>query len=331
MYQSISQRNGVVILQNNDRTKYETMGAVERKKVVEGIRILHPSFSDALELIEECRTHSKISTEPLCMLVTGPPGSGKTTLQGDYASKHGKIVYHETGTKRTILSGRVPSPTTVKSLAEKLLSQLGDNFAHTGTIPQKTMRLINYIKDCQVELVMLDEFQHFVDPNKSKVLYDVADWFKTLIDETKVPFVLFGQMESKRVLQSNAQLKRRFAIHHHLDYFAYGTVEEKEDFRNLLMLIDEMLPFIEPSRLADEEMADKIYKTTSGLMDSIMKLIKKAAHIAIDENHDCIQMIDFARSFEFHHQFRCEMENPFLEEVDLDYSYGFDAEFVANL
>jgi hypothetical protein len=197
-----------------------------------------------------------------------------------------------------------------------LLIQLGDEFADSGNTSQKTQRLINYIKDCDVELVMLDEFQHFFDPNKhkDKVLYDVADWFKTIINETKVPFVMFGLDYSSKILTKNEQLEGRFAIHHKLEKFRYETDEDIEDFRRMMYEIDIRLPLVQSSWLADPDISERIYLATDGLMRSMMKLIRRAAKIAIENNHDRIELIDFAYAFDFFYQFKKKKDNPFLTE-----------------
>lgn len=314
----------MVLLQDNNPT-FSDMTHEEKKKIVESVRIYHPDFMEALERIEECRTHSRIASDPLCMIITGPSGAGKTTILESYKRQHERVINEQTKTRRNILYAQIPSPTTVKSLAEKLLKQMGDRFPHTGNIPQKTERLIHYIKDCQVELVMLDEFQHFYERKKGKPLYEVADWFKTVIDETKVPFILFGLEDSKKVLNHNEQLDRRFSIHHGIYSFGYHSDEEQDDFRQLLYELAIRLPFDQTPNLSDRDMSKRIYDATQGHMDSIMKLIRRASFYAIESDHETIELIDFAQAFEFHYRFRQKMDNPFLVEKylhDDDFLFG---------
>src|SRR3979411_559119 len=51
---------------------------------IESILISYPLFDSLLEEIDHCRIHPKVSAEPLCMLIGGETGSGKTTLQRCY-------------------------------------------------------------------------------------------------------------------------------------------------------------------------------------------------------------------------------------------------------
>ena len=41
-------------------------------------------------------------------------------------------------------------------------------------------------------MVMIDEFQHFYNQDKQKIMYDVADWLKVLIDDTHSVLVVAG-------------------------------------------------------------------------------------------------------------------------------------------
>jgi len=61
--------------------------------------------------------------------------------------------------------------------------------------------------DCQVELLILDEVQHFRDRDSRRVLENASNWLKTLIKETGVACVLVGlQGEAEEVVRLNPQL-----------------------------------------------------------------------------------------------------------------------------
>ena len=65
-----------------------------------------------------------------------------------------------------------------------------------------------------MRLIILDEFQHFVDKDSWRVLKNVSDWLKNLIDETEVPIVLIGMPYAVEILDApgNEQLQRRFSV-----------------------------------------------------------------------------------------------------------------------
>ncbi len=299
----------------------ETMTRESRLKFVEGIRVIHPAFMQAMQLIEDVHQESSYSTDPHSVLVYGESGSGKTTIYETYIAKHNKVVSTTVdgmqATNRVILYASIPSPASNVSVSEKLLSELGDPYPSRGTAPQKYNRLVKLIEANRVELIMLDEFQHFVDRDKEKVIYKVSDWFKSLINQTKVPVVLFGLKDSELVLDYNPQLSRRFPTRYQVKPFGYVSSSEVETFRRVLHEIDKQLMevFDMQSMLADEEFADRMYYATRGVIDSIMKLVRKAAKYAIDREAERVEIEDFAKAFElFTHVSSGKAVNPFLIE-----------------
>ncbi len=52
-------------------------------------------------------------------------------------------------------------------------------------------------------MLILDEFQHFIDRDSAKVLKTVSDWLKTLILDTNLPIILIGLPEAEQILQLN--------------------------------------------------------------------------------------------------------------------------------
>lgn len=287
----------------------------ERIKIVEDIRIMHPNFTKAYRLIEDCHKFSKLSADPQCMLIVGPSGSGKSTVFQSYVTLNDKIVYEETQTKKVILSAEIPSPTTIATVVEALLAKLGDPFPTRGTIGNKNHRLMKFIKDCGVELIMLDEFQNFVDPDKQRVLYQVSEWFKTLVNTTQVPVVLFGLEGSLEVLKCNEQLSRRFPTRYHLQPFSFKEGEEQDKFRRFLAEVDKRLPFTEFSGLSDMDMSEAIFIASNGLIDSVMKLIRLASRLAIEGEQTKVTKTNFADAFKhFTYLNKGDNSNPFVFE-----------------
>ena len=291
------------------------MSKEEKYNKIKNIKVLYPRFNRGLDLIERCHHSTVISRDPQCLLITGPSGSGKSTIFEAYKQMHDRIVYEETRTKKVILSAEIPSPTTIVSFLEVLLEQLGDPFPTKGSKGDKNRRLVNLIRDCGVELIMLDEFQHFFHPKNKKINYDVSDCFKSLVNQTKVPVVLFGLSESKHVLDCNPQLKRRFSMVYNLSPFRFEDELSMNEFAKLLYSIDQQLPFEELSGLAQGDMMERFYFATNGLMDSIMKLIRDATNFAIEQEKTKIELEDFAKAFNFHaHLHEGKSRHPFKGE-----------------
>jgi type II secretory pathway predicted ATPase ExeA len=261
----------------------------ERKKLVEQIYIAFPRLNRVYSLVEHCHQHSKIAAEPECLLITGRQGAGKTTLRRTYSRRYPRQATRD-GIAVPVLDAAIPVPATVKHLVTELLSSLGDPMPNKGTVVTQTRRLKTLIRECRVELIILDEFQHFIDRDSNVILVTVSNWLKDLLNETGVPMTLIGMPYSDVVLHANAQLERRFGMRVSLDPFGWSTPEQQIEFRMFLNYLDEKLPFPRRSRLADPETALRIFCATEGVTGYVMKLVRRAAEMSINEKRECLDL-----------------------------------------
>jgi hypothetical protein len=293
-----------------------TLTDEERKARVERIHIKFPRFKRVLDKIAYCHAHSKIAAEPECLLITGYQGAGKTTLCREYAQRYPKIVTRERKLV-PVLSTFVPSITTKKSLPTKMLHALGDGAAEKGTAVNQTLRIITRVNDCGVEIIILDEFQHFIDSDSKSVLDSVSNWLKDLINETEKPVVLVGMPYSEIVLEANPQLERRFSMRESLDPFVWNTSAGQKEFKSFLKHLDRRLPFPKRSNLTDHETAFRIYCATNGFIGYLMKLVRRAAILAIDRKAECLDLELLAESYDERLASRAPRRaNPFRVEIE---------------
>jgi|SoiMethySBSTD1v2_1073268.scaffolds.fasta_scaffold04443_10 Bacterial TniB protein. len=284
---------------NSDRKKYKNMSIEDRIRLVEDLYIHFPRNDAALKAIKECHEHAKVANEAEGLLVQGDTGAGKTTIIRLYAREHQRTLTDE-GSIVPVLCASVPVPATCKSLATALLTAIGDPAAERGTQISQTNRLTRYFQACNIELLILDEFQHFQDRDSKKILKTVSDWLKLLMDQTRVPIVLSGLPYSHTILDAvgNEQLQRRFAARIDLEPFGYETSAERQDFRRFLNAIDDNLPLAEKSNLADPATTLCIYEATNGVVANVMKLIRRATVIALESNSEILTFEILSLSYE---------------------------------
>jgi type II secretory pathway predicted ATPase ExeA len=284
---------------NTDRKRYKNISVIDRVQMVENLYIHFPRNETALNAIKECHTHTKVSNEAEGLLIQGDTGAGKSTIIRLYAQNFPRS-YTDEGTIVPVLCASVPVPATCKSLVTTLLSAIGDPAAEKGTQVSQTHRLKRYMEGCKVELLILDEFQHFQDRDSQKILKTVSDWLKVLMDQTNVPIVLAGLPYSHTILDAdgNEQLQRRFAIRIDLEPFGYTASRERKDFRRFLSVIDDKLPLAEKSDLADPGTALCIYEATNGVVAHVMKLVRRATVIALESNCERLTMEVLSMAYE---------------------------------
>lgn len=279
--------------------RFGKLSKIERFALIEKVFIRYPRLNALYTKIDFCRTYSRIAAEPECMLITGTQGAGKTTLLEWYA---GNFIIRELPEKRVvpILMATVPAPATVKNLATEMLKSIGDPAADRGTVSSITLRLRKFLVECEVELIILDEFQHFDDRKSRGILKTVSDWLKNLLNQTRVPIVLVGMPGCESVLDANGneQLKRRFSNREQIKPFRWKDSKEIQEFRQLLKNIDDALPLLEASHLADLTTAFLIHQATDGVINYVMKLLRRASRMAVERGSNQIDQSILAQAYE---------------------------------
>lgn len=294
--------------------KKEKLGGVQT------LLVAYPRFNELLEGIEGCHEFSKSTKDPECIFIDGDTGAGKSTLSREYVKRY-PPTEEDDGTKiqvkMPVLLTTIPIPATIKNMVTEMLNDIGDPLAGKGTTQDRTNRLRDFLKDCGVELIIIDELQHF--KSNGKVLEDVSDWLKNLLGKTEIPMVLIGLPEAKDVLNKNPQLSRRFANRQTLEPFKFKTAEQIDEFRKFLYTIDMRLPLEKRSNLASYDMASRFYYASDGVVAYIMKLVRYGTKTALERKEESLSLEILADAFDLHVKHdKPEKGNPFMKGFDFE-------------
>lgn len=258
--------------------------------------IQHTNFCSALTRITNLHQRGLTANVAGGLLITGQTGSGKTTLAEFYRDYFPRQELDDRFVIPVLLVTTPESP-TVKSLAEAILMALGDPAAAKGTTEEKTRRIVRYFKECRVELLMVDEFQHFWDSRQVSQARKVTDWLKNLFNIANIPVVLIGMPRSVMVLRMNPQLKRRFSAPFYLKPFGFDEDRARVEFRGVLKKIHSSLP-VECPPLHEANLARKFHFASCGLIDYLAKIIDKAVQLVGEAGRKVLRVQDFERAFE---------------------------------
>lgn len=283
----------------------------DRIKKIESIYVKYPRVTEILNDIDECREMSKVSEEPWCMFMTGGTGVGKSSLIRQYTSRWPSIDKHEKVT-HPVFKTAIPASATIKSVVTAMLGDLGDLAPTQGTIVTQSERLYKLVKKCEVEIVIIDEFQHLIDNKTQRVLGEVSNWIKMFLELTKVPVVLIGMPESEAILAQNPQLRRRFPIKRRLESFKWDNEDHRTEFRKFIAEVDKSLPFDEIANLAYEEIAYRLFAASGGTAAHVMMLIKRASIEAIKGDAPALTVGHLATAFDRVQYDTNLPNNPFL-------------------
>jgi hypothetical protein len=186
-------------------------------------------------------------------------------------------------------------------MAETMLERLGDPAAHRGNQPSLNSRLSKLIVDCEVELVILDDFHHLIDTKTNRILRTVSDWLKVLIKETQVPFLVVGiEGQVQQILRENEQLSRLFAEQETLTPFQWNAKDQAsiEEFTKFILFAEKMVGAVLPTELSRTELLYRLHYATEGVIAYIMNLIRYAQEIVEEKGRSQISMEDLSLAFE---------------------------------
>lgn len=294
---------------------YDTEDSVEQEnrriqseKQIEFSRytIPHKLFADALQKVEDCLVSSEIAIDPNACLVTGLPGTGKSTLSRKLIRDIEEqippsTIVSDDSIKKTkpVFYIKLDSDVTTKRLAKGMLMALGGtNVSGDGT--DLTMRLIRLLKTCETKLIILDEFHHLLLRGAEKTKEAVCNWVKYLLDTSGVVIVILGTPDCEAIIDDNSQLSRRVCFRSQLEPFEYSLAEKAEYIKIIKALNKAFEKYGEITispMLTDERMALALYVATGGLMDSIRKLLAYVLAEAHKHDKHTVGFSEFAAAY----------------------------------
>ncbi|NUF35894.1 TniB family NTP-binding protein, partial [Acinetobacter oleivorans] len=237
----------------------------------------------ALNGITECMHLSIANNKPICSLLLGAGGVGKSTIGLVLKIRNKPFNEIKNGFEKRCIPVfylPVPSPVTIKSLTIRMLEELGCN-DQRGTSEQLNYRLRVLLKECETKLILLDEFHHIYSTTakRNRTSENVANWVKTLADESKISICLIGLPDLQTNLFLDTQLARRFA-----HVFTLPTLslisKDKDKAATLIIFLSQLEKFIEQQfnlnfsqSLFSDDLSKRIYLATSGYQSYIVELI----------------------------------------------------------
>lgn len=262
------------------------------RNIVANTLVPHSAFVEANTRIEQCFRHAVNSPEPICLAIIGESRTGKSRLLEEHCSRHPTVRTKE-GSSIPILYVRTPSRPTVKGMVELMLQLMGDPLFDRGTENAKTIRLKKLMKNAGTIELILDEFQHFYDKGLHVVMHYMADWVKTVADDTKAAVTVSGMESCLAILEQNEQLAGRFLAPVLMPRFDWANTDDREEFIGILAAFHGSISqHFDIPRLDQEEMAFRCYCATGGLMGYLTKFLRQAVWNAFDSNKKVITLSD---------------------------------------
>lgn len=296
----------------------DSSSLMEKIALLDKVVILHPDLIRALDGIKDCVNKTGFYRESVNCTLLGTGGTGKSTASRIILSQMPSFVRDENLCERTVVPvfyAEVPSPVTVKSLAETLLRKLNDPNPSAGTTVSMTRRLCRLLAQCETKLVLLDEFHHLLSLRKTNARLNthICNWIKGVVNETRVSFCLIGLPEFGEVLTSDPQLARRFPRSFLLRPLTLGGGNLQKFLKEIFEKVIFLLNLKKVPDITEETFLLRIYAATGGNPSFIMALIKEAVFVGLRNGGDSVTENDFsiAWSYGIVPSANLTMQNPF--------------------
>lgn len=232
------------------------------------------------------------SQDGSCMCLVGDSGTGKSKI----------IQQYVTLTKRagnlTVLAVSCPSRTSSKSILVRMLEALKDPAPTKGTETELERRVKLQLELHGIEMVIIDEFQHLLDPTNQRINSEAASWVKSQINEMQLPFVLAGLPECETILSTCDQWNRRLSKRIELSPFQRTRKQDVLEYLGFLKAVSDALPFTNPSFLFEGSFAVRLLDATQGRIGLIMRIIVRAAEVAFVARDREFKISHFSQAYQ---------------------------------
>ncbi|QFS88956.1 MULTISPECIES: TniB family NTP-binding protein [unclassified Marinobacter] len=247
-------------------------------------RTRHDRFKQAIDDIQ--RTHAMSGVEGVGMLLMGIPGLGKSSILASYIRHHlsGRDdLESPTRSKEPIILVSVPAEPTLKTLIQEILLASSYEGSIKGTVGELKQKLNEFIRERGVELLIFDEFQHFLREQAKSNTRGVVNHIKLMMDKHKLAVVMAGTPAGYRSIAHYDELYQRFAQRQtRLTPFQIDSEETLKAFGSYLRACTGFLERqgVEFIPLANKEMMVRVFVATKGIPRLIAGLIKVALESA---------------------------------------------------
>ena len=230
------------------------------------------------KLLDDLRVNYVEEGDTNC-LITGESGSGKSELVKRYAAKYPRRELEEY-THIPVLYVQLSPPQTPKAFTQQILAAIGDPQGGKAIKTKEAgfAEIKRYCRECGVELIILDEMQTVIQNRSPGVMASITDWFKDLMNHSKVPVAMVGMPWCLGVIKENDQLDTRVGYRYYLEAFSVSS--RFSHFEKFLELFSAGYDFASDFSLLERETAYRLFAYSSGIIRTISGQIIRAASLA---------------------------------------------------
>lgn len=281
---------GIPVMTPETRTKL---------KMLASLTILHPGYSAALETIHRAIDLGEAIGDSCGSILLGDPGTGKSRICDQLISEYPRKHFVDLdGDKQRIIPVfycRVPNDSTVKSLMTSALREFSDHREYRSHEALEHCLLHN-LKNCQTQLVIMDEWQHLYRTETDRAIKYAAEFAKTLMDAFGRPILFVGEQRYEYAFNCHSALADRCPYRAHLYPFTLATLESQKTFTKIIRAYERFirreLGFEEVPEMTDEKFVLAFYTATGGNFRGLFNILKESVITALRRDNSIFSMDD---------------------------------------
>jgi len=212
------------------------------------------------------------------LIIKAATNNGKSSILNRFAELHPIMDDpFEDRLVMPVLNMEIPAGPTPDAIYEGILKKLKLPFRQSYSKTLKFEMIKDGIKDFSVKMFCFDEL-HVIANTTKLVKMQLLDTLKYLSNETRVPIVGAGTVEAHVLLLSDGQLANRF------EPYSLPQWQANEEFQQLIVSFEKLIPLKLPSHLEDPDIAMRIYSETEGWIGEVHAYLARAAEYAIQKD-----------------------------------------------
>lgn len=277
----MEQRRNSKPMTAEERVEASKQSASVRQALMETMLVPYPQFRDGIKFIRKFHVPVE-GGNPSAGRIGGLLGEsrvGKTVICNYFVSQN-PPSYDDEGESYPVVYVQASDEMKLPSLADRICIATG---ARSLTVKHKLVvdATLLRLAAAKTQLLIIDDAHFMYDGRNQTDRRNFISFVKMVADQKLASVLLVGEDSILDTIDATPTLSGRGFVYESLR--AFSKDDEKKNFRNLLLAIEDRLPFAKPSNFIEKSIADDLHRFSGGLIGRLVNLIQQASYFAIDD------------------------------------------------
>lgn len=250
------------------------------------------------------------SSECTALLLTGPPGSGKTLMTKQLAMNLPEISSDKSCRHVDVVRVRAPATTTVLNLGKQILGEMG--YPHSKASNQFEIwdQIEKQFQQRQVKFLIIDETHDLIFNHQGREILTALSTLKSVLNSIDWPvnLLLAGTPELAELVALNGEVDRRKEV---IEIPKLSWVQDGENFQPILRHIASKAGLALSPDLEGEDFVLRLFHAAQHKPGLAFKFIVEAVRPCLNDGGQILMREHFAQYAR--KKFNClDGLNPFL-------------------